>query len=653
MYKIYPVVKTYEMRKDDAYLVKNSIKVYNSTAYLTGKIAKLQKAEDIDTEEDADLKYIKSAELPAEGYNLSIDSQGIIIRYVDYNGMLYATGTLCQILSQMKDGKLEALEIYDSPMMAVRGFFLDISRNKVPTLESVKQVLDLMELLKMNHFQLYVEGFTVELDSFKQYLTEDSYITKEEYVEIESYANVRGIDFVPCHNGFGHMAPYLRLPEFHDLCELPEGTDKYTIHLDCRTLNPLDPGSIELVKRIYKDFLPMSKSNFFNMCFDEPFELGKGKSAEMVKKEGVGKVYADFLLKAYEEIKKYDKVPFIFGDIVYNHSEVYDILPKDAYYLVWGNEISFNFDFFMKKLSKIGGKLIATPGTNNWNSFLGRIREAIINIDAAIDAALNNSAEGVILNDWGDGGHLQFLPASLMLIAYTGLKAWRKYEDDYDNLLGMGGMSTSGNYFDMIYFSNEYIWKDKDHLFAQTILDLCDYSRYLPYFLTNSTTIFHTYGQANIEASREEQRNKTDSEMISAFLENAKPYFMSEKAYKFLDEFLNLKVKEIDMASLGCEDGDLVKAEFKQSITEIKAVMKVDVSFNKNTDGKARICYLSEALEIAQQMAENHKALWYKRAKISGYKNIEKDFNSFVRFIEAALRHFQGEITEHTHARRT
>ena len=68
---------------------------------------------------------------------------------------------------------LKNFEIFDEPAIKTRGLMLDISRNKVPKVETIKYLIDMMAKLKMNHLELYVEGFSFEYKSFNQYLEED------------------------------------------------------------------------------------------------------------------------------------------------------------------------------------------------------------------------------------------------------------------------------------------------------------------------------------------------------------------------------------------------------------------------------------------------------------------------------------------------
>ena len=140
-----------------------------------------------DNKELADIIFKKNDNLIPESYKIKVDEK-IFIEYSTDSGAFYAVQTLKQIFIY---DSVPKLEIYDEPKTKIRGFMLDISRNKVASLETIKSLIDLMANLKMNHLELYVEGFSFEYQSFTQYLEKDSYITLDEYFELEKYANDR------------------------------------------------------------------------------------------------------------------------------------------------------------------------------------------------------------------------------------------------------------------------------------------------------------------------------------------------------------------------------------------------------------------------------------------------------------------------------
>ena len=71
-------------------------------------------------------------------------------------GARNAAWTLKQLASVLS-GNLPGLSIVDWPAIATRGVMLDISRDRVPTMEHLRHVVDLLAGLKVNHLQLYTE----------------------------------------------------------------------------------------------------------------------------------------------------------------------------------------------------------------------------------------------------------------------------------------------------------------------------------------------------------------------------------------------------------------------------------------------------------------------------------------------------------------
>src|SRR5690606_23435505 len=155
--------------------------------------------------------------------------------------------------------------------------------------------------------------------SFPEVLSALNYLTVVEYQALEAYCMERGIDLVPNQNGFGHMSEWLKRAEFKDLAETPDGFFIWGAHREPSTLNPLNPRSFELVSQMYHDMLPYSKSGYFNMNFDEPYELGHGKSKAYCDQVGKETVFIEYLEKLADVVRSYGKRPMIWGDVLIHH----------------------------------------------------------------------------------------------------------------------------------------------------------------------------------------------------------------------------------------------------------------------------------------------------------------------------------------------
>jgi hexosaminidase len=79
------------------------------------------------------------SELPVQGYTLDIGSDKIIIEYSNPQGLYYGIISL-KVLNQNYSGKIPCVYVEDSPDLAVRGLMLDISRDKVPTKETLMSI---------------------------------------------------------------------------------------------------------------------------------------------------------------------------------------------------------------------------------------------------------------------------------------------------------------------------------------------------------------------------------------------------------------------------------------------------------------------------------------------------------------------------------
>jgi len=91
-----------------------------------------------------------------QGYELSIKDEQIIVEAISAIGVFYGVCTLIQILEQA-GRQLPCLNISDWPDFVARGVVLDISRDKVPTTETLHELIDMLASWKINQIQLYTE----------------------------------------------------------------------------------------------------------------------------------------------------------------------------------------------------------------------------------------------------------------------------------------------------------------------------------------------------------------------------------------------------------------------------------------------------------------------------------------------------------------
>lgn len=366
-----------------------------------------------------------STDMPhAQAYSIEITPDRIELTAASPEAAFWGAHTLAQILRQ-HDRDLPCLEIHDHPDFRIRGVMLDVSRDKVPTLDTLFQIVDDLAALKFNHLQLYTEH-TFAYRAHPEVWKDASPLTGQDILLLDRYCAQRHIELVPNQNSFGHMERWLRHPRYRGIAETPDG---FTLPWGVRheggfSLNPTDPRSLQLVAQLYDELLPHFTSPLFNVGCDETFDLGLGRSRQQCQKKGKGRVYLDYLLKLHELLQDHSRVMMFWGDIVLNHPELLPDLPRDVIALEWGYEADHPFDNHARQFDQAGIPFFVCPGTSSWCSFGGRTDNAIANLKSAARAGLAHNASGYLITDWGDQGHLQYWPVSWPALAAGAAYSW-------------------------------------------------------------------------------------------------------------------------------------------------------------------------------------------------------------------------------------
>jgi hypothetical protein len=362
-----------------------------------------------------------------EGYSLSIRNTGINLKSSSSEGLVHCARTLEQILEQ-STFMLPCLDIEDSPDFPNRGFYHDISRGKMPKLETMKLLIEKASRYKLNQFQFYVEHVFAFSKNPKIWEGFDT-ITPEEVKELDSYALSLGIDLIPSLSSFGHMYEILRNPAYSHLCELDNFTaskDPATMWMDRMVHHTIDVSNEEsytLIEDMFDEYLPLFSSKYFNMCCDETVDLGKGKNKARADKEGVGSLYLGHVLRLYEMAKKHGKQVMIWGDIVVMHPELIPQLPKDIILLNWQYSPTVT-----EKWSRLFGESNAEfyncPGIWGWSRFAYDLDRACNNIRSMTAYAKKYGATGILNTDWGDFGHINPLAGAYHGLAFGACISW-------------------------------------------------------------------------------------------------------------------------------------------------------------------------------------------------------------------------------------
>ncbi len=438
-----------------------------------------------------DIRYHFDSGIPSEGYILDVGPDGVNVRNSGPAGAFYAGVTLKQLTLQC-GGKIPCVRIEDAPDYPVRGVLLDIGRNKIPTMESLYGLIDMLAELKINQLHLYMEGYCFEYQAHRENFPEETPITAKEYRLLDVYARERFIELVPTQNCFGHMSPWLVLDAYKELAANPEGFELIPgLRNPPSVLNPLDPASLRLVTGLLDELLPNFTSPRVNICSDEPFELGSGKSSAVCAgldsavcagldsavcaEKGVGRVYLEFLKKVCSVTARHGRRPMIWGDIITKHPELLNELPRDITILDWNYEGALSFDAHCRLLEEHGLEYYVCPGTSGWCSIAGRVSNMRANLLDAAEQGARHGAGGFLVTDWGDMGHWQVPAVSWPGYVYGAALSWN-----------MAGNRDA----DIARYLDTFVFRDQAGVMGNMALALGDYSLHEGMYVPNVTLTF-------------------------------------------------------------------------------------------------------------------------------------------------------------------
>ena len=368
-------------------------------------------------------------------YTLTIDIDGIAITGCDFEGVRNGVQTLRQLIRQ-NGAVLPVLQIEDAPAYRIRGYYLDATRGRVPTLAWLKQWADKLCLYKYNQLQLYIEH-TFAFDDMSETWRGSSPLTPADILEFDQYCANLGIELVPSVSTFGHQYVAMRTQELRELGEFPEDADRpfsFIERMRHHTLNVADDRAFAFSTQLVDSYLQLFRTKRFNICADETFDLGKGQSKQEAQRVGVATLYATYVGKLCEHLSQQGHEPMFWGDIAIEMPEILETLPNNVTLLNWQYDPEAT-DEKIQLVAKAGAKQIVCPAVWGWNALLPRIDDAWNNIARIARYGIDCGAEGMLVTDWGDFGHVNDPRMAVPGMIFGAQYAWNPAGDTAESIV--------------------------------------------------------------------------------------------------------------------------------------------------------------------------------------------------------------------------
>ncbi len=312
---------------------------------------------------------------------------------------------LSLLLEAWEQGK-RALECVEQPAFRFNGYMMDCSRNAIPTVETVKEMVRMMALMGLDSLQLYTEDvYELEGEPYFGYMR--GRYTEAELREIDDFATGLGVEIVPCIQTLAHLATTLRWP-----C--------YSGMVDCRDIMMAgEDSTYALVEKMVAHMARCLRSRRINIGMDEAYMIGLGKYRE---KHGI-RPAADIMLEHVERVmdicRKYGYAPMMWSDMFFHMAaggytgeenaipqEVIDRVPPEMTLIYWDyysndaehyRRILYNHLQFHNPVAFAGAAW-------KWNGTLPEIRYSLKVTRTALGECLDAGIGEVMATGWGDNG---------------------------------------------------------------------------------------------------------------------------------------------------------------------------------------------------------------------------------------------------------
>jgi hexosaminidase len=402
------------------------------------------------------LRTVEDPRLPRQGYRIAIHpEEGVTLAASEPSGFFYGRATLDQLRRVFTPGPIAARAdggsaqwtgaallpvgtIEDWPDLEVRGVMLDVSRNKVPTLDTLFDLVDRLASWKLNHLQLYTEHTYAYSRHEEVWQDADPY-DAEDMRRLADHCAERHVELVPNQNTLGHMERWLMHDRYAHLgIERGVVMGPFGMPVPASTLDPANPGSLALVRELVEELASAIPASRFHVGLDEPWQLPRRRHAEWAGWAGA--------LSAAPEMR--GREVLVWGDLLATYPEMLGAVSESLTVCEWGYESNHPFDRRGEALATAGLRHWLCPGTSSWMSVLGRATNALDNCRSAATSAAGSGAAGLMVTDWGDFGHLQYPPVSDPGLAAAAAFSWCTASNEHLDAKGVGSLLSLHSFTD-------------------------------------------------------------------------------------------------------------------------------------------------------------------------------------------------------------
>ena len=285
------------------------------------------------------------------------------------------------------------------------GVMLDMSRNAIMTVDSLRKYMLMLKKMRYNTLLLYCEDtYEVEGEPYFGYLR--GRYTTEEMKEIDAYGQAIGMEVIPCIQTLSHLETTIRWNQF------PSDNP--------RTMMVGEERCYELIDRMFASLSSCFTTKKIHIGMDEAWGLGKGKYLEKNGYESMDIIMKKHLDRVCLIGAKYGLELLMWSDMFFaeltNHKyycgktempkESKDALPSSVIPVYWDyyHTDEKSYDDMIYNHKQLTDNFWFAGSAYTSRGFLPNNNYSLRSMIPAINSCKRNRVDSFIVSMWGDNG---------------------------------------------------------------------------------------------------------------------------------------------------------------------------------------------------------------------------------------------------------
>lgn len=288
----------------------------------------------------------------------------------------------------------ECVDRFENSNFTMDGVMVDCSRNAVPTVAGAKEMLEVLACMGLDMMMLYTED-TYEIPEFPYFGYMRGRLSQQEIKEIDSYALDLGIELIPCIQTAAHLLHALKWPWADPICDF----------IDALLVG--EEKTYEFLDKAIKSCAETFTTRRIHIGYDEAIWVGRGKYLERNGYVSNSVLLQQHLVRVKEILKKYDRVPMMWGDMYLNMYNENGVKEQDGMGVVYWNYYEHEQEKYAETIDRykeFSDNVIFAGGSWTWGVLIAPYYQTLTSTVPALKACVEKGVKEVIVTMWGDNG---------------------------------------------------------------------------------------------------------------------------------------------------------------------------------------------------------------------------------------------------------